>query len=114
LAGAARSAPRLKGSHRRQGASNRLATSAAAGTPALAYAFYSRGEESWKKLCTEFDRSLDARFDRYQSFTHRDRFDFGAADIVIGQSEHCLEVLLKAVASTARPHDRAPGVHRPR
>lgn len=76
-------------------ASNRLATSAAARTPALAYAFYSRGAESWKKLCTEIDRSLDARFDRYQPFTHRDRFDFGAADIVVGQSEHCLEVLLK-------------------
>ncbi len=63
--------------------------------PALAYAFYARGTESWKKVCTEIDRSLAARFENYRSFTYGDRFDLRAVDMVIGQSEYCLEVLLK-------------------
>ncbi len=64
--------------------------------PAVAYAFYARGTDSWKKVCTEIDKSLTARFKTYHGFTYRDRFDLRAADIVVGASEHCLEVLLKA------------------
>jgi glycosyltransferase involved in cell wall biosynthesis len=63
--------------------------------PAVAYVCYARGTDSWKKVCTEIDKSLGARFSAYRRFAYRDRFDFAATDIVIGQSEHCLEVFLK-------------------
>lgn len=71
------------------------APASAARAPVVAYAFHSRGTTSWKKICTEFDRALGARFDAYGSFTRCDRFDLPDVDIVVGHSEHCLEVLLK-------------------
>ncbi len=74
----------------------RRVSAVSARAPVLAYAFHSRGVTSWKKLCTEIDRSLATRYAGYRAFTSRDRFDLRAVDVVLGQSEHCLEVLLKA------------------
>ena len=71
-------------------------SAAAASAPALAYSFHSRGVTSWKKVCAEIDRSLAVRFAGYRAFTHRDRLELPAVDIILGQSEHCLELLLKA------------------
>jgi len=65
-------------------------------TPAVAYALHARGDTSWRKLCTEIDRALAARLPAYTSFTYRERPNVHAVDIALGQSEHCLELLLAA------------------
>jgi glycosyltransferase involved in cell wall biosynthesis len=65
-------------------------------TSAVAYGFHSRGMVSWRKLCTEIDRSLATSFPNYRSFTRVERIDTEPVDIVLGQSEHCLELLLRA------------------
>ena len=64
--------------------------------PVVAYAFHSRGDTGWRKLCTELDRALAARFPAYAPCTWRDRRERRAVDIALGQSEHCLELLLGA------------------
>lgn len=68
----------------------------AAPMPVVAYALHARGDISWRKLCTEIDRALAARLPAYTSFTSRERPEVPAVDIALGQSEHCLELLLAA------------------
>ena len=65
-------------------------------TPLVAYALHARGDTSWRKVCTEIDRALAARLPSYQSFTYRERPRLRSVDIALGQSEHCLELLLAA------------------
>lgn len=68
----------------------------------LAYGFHSRGPTSWKKLCTEIDRSLRRSFPDYEAYPHDRRLDVGRVDVVVGQSENCLELLLAARRANPR------------
>jgi glycosyltransferase involved in cell wall biosynthesis len=74
----------------------------AASAPAAAYGFHARGETSWRKVCTEIDRALSSRLPGYRAFTYRDRPEVHAVDIALGQSEHCLELLLGARRTNRR------------
>jgi glycosyltransferase involved in cell wall biosynthesis len=81
---------------RRSPTSARHGACGAHNAPAIAYAFHSRGQTSWKKLCAEVDRTLAQRYAGYRAFTYHDRLALARVDIAVGQSEHCLELLLAA------------------
>jgi glycosyltransferase involved in cell wall biosynthesis len=72
----------------------RVASGARRPAPAVAYAFHSLGTTSWKQLSAEIDRSLRGRFTRYRAHTVRDSVPAGLVDVVVGQSQHCVESIL--------------------
>jgi glycosyltransferase involved in cell wall biosynthesis len=79
-------------------------TRPSSGTGVVAYAYFYKGQTSWKKVSQQVDQSLASRFPRYRSVSYTDRFDPSDVDTFVGLSEFCLERLLKlrAVSPEAR------------
>ncbi|HYE75263.1 MAG TPA: glycosyltransferase, partial [Blastocatellia bacterium] len=73
------------------------------GRPVAAYTYFELGQTSWRKYSLELDRALSQSNFEYQSFSYLDCLKFDHVDLLIGQSEHCLEGLLR----TARLNPQA-------
>jgi len=66
------------------------------GTPVVVYSFAERGLTSWKRCVRNIDRCLKDRYLGYQGVSARDAPSMLKPDLVVGQSEHCLEAFLRA------------------
>jgi glycosyltransferase involved in cell wall biosynthesis len=64
--------------------------------PVVVYSFAERGLTSWKRCVRNIDRYLNQRYPGYQSVSARDAPAKLIPDLVVGQSEHCLEAFLRA------------------
>lgn len=63
--------------------------------PVAAYMYFELGQTSWKKYSLELNRALSQSSFSYQSYSYLDRLNFSDLDLFIGQSEQCLEGLLR-------------------
>ena len=64
-------------------------------SPAVVYSFAQRGFTSWKRFVLNIDRYLNARYPVYQGISQYDAPETVTPDLVVGQSEHCLEAFLR-------------------
>lgn len=64
--------------------------------PVVVYSFAQRDLTSWKRFVRNIDRCLNQRYPAYQGIAERDAPAKLTPDLVVGQSEHCLEAFLRA------------------
>jgi glycosyltransferase involved in cell wall biosynthesis len=71
-------------------------------TPAVGYIFAERGRTSWKKHATWFDRALASHFPNYRSAWGGATLPSAPFDILMGQSEFCLEAFQQGLRLNPR------------
>lgn len=64
--------------------------------PCVGYHYAAKGMVSWKKLCSWYERTLSQGYPNFASANSQSSFPRRAYDILVGQSEHCLESFLKS------------------
>lgn len=64
--------------------------------PVVAYSYFQRGLTSWKKYSLKIDALLRKNFRNYHSIDFSRGFSLGAVDLIVGQSEYCLESFLRS------------------
>ena len=64
--------------------------------PVVAYSYFQRGLTSWKKYCWKIDALLRKNFKNYHSINFTRGFSLDAVDLIVGQSEYCLESFLRS------------------
>jgi len=65
--------------------------------PIVAYSYCQRGLTSWKKCSFKIDLLLKRNFRDYASISFKDGFALDGIDLIIGQSDFCLENFLKSI-----------------
>jgi glycosyltransferase involved in cell wall biosynthesis len=70
----------------------------------VTYCFSVKGRVSWQRANLEIDRMLRTQYRSYQSVPYKGSLPRGPSDMVVGQSEYCLEGFLRA--AHLNPHVR--------
>jgi glycosyltransferase involved in cell wall biosynthesis len=65
-------------------------------SPVVAYSYFQTGPTSWKKYCRKIDQLLRKNFTNYHSIDFTRGFSLNAVDLIVGQSEYCLESFLRS------------------